>query len=225
MIASDRQITIYNEWNSTDNNILVASVAGSGKTTTLIEILKLCEYKTLFVAFNKSIQTEINNIIEEKGLKTGRAMTMHSLGLSAIRENTKFRINNNKRWDILNKIQDQHSTAYNGFLWEDKLKLNYTILDMIDVTKMFLTNDMDEVISHMIDMDKNFNDIEVMNTEGQKVSFIKVIWDDILAVRDWYYEQPVIEIDFNDMIYVPVIKGYTIPVNPYYLMIDKCFVD
>lgn len=222
MTPSNRQIPIYNEWEFTDNNILVSSVAGSGKTTTLIEILKLCKYKTLFLAFNKSIQTEITNIIEQENLTVGKAMTMHSLGLSAIKNNVKFRINNNKKWDVLTKIQNQHDNLYSNIPWEEKLKINYTILDMIDVTKIFLTDDMNTVINHMIDMDKNYNDIDVPDEiNGTTNSFIKLIWDDVLAIRDWYYEQPVVEIDFNDMIYLPVIKEFAIPVNPYYLMIDE----
>lgn len=220
MEASNRQIAIYNHWESTDDNILVEAVAGSGKTTTLIEILKLCQYKTLFVAFNKSIQTEITSIIEENDFKHAKAMTMHSLGLSAIRANSRFKINNNKKYDVIKKIQEQYSSLYNSFSWEDKMKLSYTLMDLIDTTKLFMTDNLSECISHMIDMDKSMYDQKIPATEGTE-SFIKLVWNDLLQFRDWYYEQRVIEIDFNDMIYVPVIKNYHIPVNPYYLMVDE----
>ena len=48
-------------------------------------ILERSEYRTLFLAFNKSIQEEIQAKIEERGFQHAKAMTIHSLGLSAIR--------------------------------------------------------------------------------------------------------------------------------------------
>ncbi len=53
---SGKQERIFDTWNNTDKNILINAVAGSGKTTTLLELLKFCEYRTLFLAFNKSVE-------------------------------------------------------------------------------------------------------------------------------------------------------------------------
>ena len=92
---SQRQLDIFSIWQNRNSNILINAVAGSGKTTTLLQLLELCKYKTLFLAFNKSIQEEIQQKIESRGLKQGKAMTLHSLGLMAIRENCrKIKINN-----------------------------------------------------------------------------------------------------------------------------------
>lgn len=221
MTPSSRQIAIYNHWETTDDNVLVEAVAGSGKTTTLIEILKLCEYRTLFVAFNKSIQTEIQGIIDNLQLKQGKALTMHSLGLSAIRNVSKYRINKNKNYDITKKIQDEYNDIYRRFTWEDKVKVSYTLMDLIDTTKLFLSDSLEECISHMVDMDKNFYDQSIIDIEGRETSFIAHVWQRLLDIRDDYYNQSVIEIDFNDMIYVPIVKNLFIPVSPYYLMIDE----
>ena len=221
MTPSNRQITIYNHWEITDDNILVEAVAGSGKTTTLIEILRLCQYRTLFVAFNKSIQTEIQGIIDSNNLQHGKAMTMHSLGLSAIRATTKYRINKNKNYDIAKKIQDEYADIFRRFTWEDKVKISYTLMDLIDTTKLFLTDNLDEVMSHMVDMDKSYFDQIVQGIDGTEVSFVSFVWERLLQIRDSYYSESVIEIDFNDMIYLPVVKGLYIPIKPYYLMIDE----
>ena len=82
---SNKQQKIFDTWNNTDKNILINAVAGSGKTTTLLELLQYCKYRTLFLAFNKSVQEEIQGQIDKKGLTQGKALTMHSLGLSAIK--------------------------------------------------------------------------------------------------------------------------------------------
>lgn len=64
--ASPKQTKIFDTWINTHNNILINAVAGSGKTTTLLQLLELCDNRTLFLAFNKSIQEEIQAKIEIK---------------------------------------------------------------------------------------------------------------------------------------------------------------
>ena len=60
--------------------IAVKSVAGSGKTTTLLELAKIHSNKRiLYIAFNKSLITEIKDKIKEKGLKNMFPVTFDSL--------------------------------------------------------------------------------------------------------------------------------------------------
>ena len=82
---SHRQQAVYNTWQNENCNILIGAVAGSGKTTTLMGLLEMCKHRTLFLAFNKSIQEEIQNTINTKKLIQGKAMTMHSLGYTALK--------------------------------------------------------------------------------------------------------------------------------------------
>ena len=56
------------------------------------------------MAFNKSVQEEIQSKIEEKGLLQGKALTLHSIGLSAIKGYyRKVSVNNGKNYDLLKK--------------------------------------------------------------------------------------------------------------------------
>lgn len=209
---SRRQQNILNEWDNTENNILIGAVAGSGKTSTLLLLLEKCEYKTLFVAFNKAIQEEIQKKINERGLKQGKAMTMHSLGLSAIKSMGKrFVINNNKNWNIIKKIQLQYKKLFKAMEMGELLKVSYSLIDMNDVSRMFLTNDIEEIRKYMLSMDKVLSDSEHLPT----------FWESFIEIREESYEAPIIEIDFSDMIYLPVIKNLSIPVHPYYLMLDE----
>ena len=45
--------------------------------------------------------------------------------------------------------------------------------------------------------------------------------EDFIELREQSYQESVINIDFNDMIYLPVIKNFHIPIDPVYLMIDE----
>jgi len=219
MTPSRKQQAIYDVWRLEEEeqtNILIQAVAGSGKTTTLLELLGMCRHRTLFLAFNKSIQTEIQQTIEDRGLAQGKALTMHSLGLQAIRKHSKFRINNNKNFELIKKVQDLHRLLFKELKWEDKVKLSYTLMDMNDVSRIFLTDDLEEIREHMVEMDKNFFDVEF---EGEMA--VNRLWDDFLELRELTYTSRIMEIDFNDMIYVPVKMELTIPIHPYYLMIDE----
>lgn len=60
--------------------IAIKSVAGSGKTTTLLELAKIhSKKKILYIAFNKSLIAEIKEKIKEKGLKNIFPVTFDSL--------------------------------------------------------------------------------------------------------------------------------------------------
>lgn len=217
MTPSVKQEAIYDCWRLDDSNILINAVAGSGKTTTLLQLLRMCRHRTLFLAFNKSIKTEIQSIIDNNNLAQGKAMTMHSLGLQAIKHKyRRFRINNNKNYELAKDIQDEHSLLFKELKWEDKVKISYTLMDMNDVSRIYLTDSIEEIKSYMVDMDKNFFDAIFEDR-----SIIEILWDDFLALREDRYNRRPIEIDFHDMIYLPVVKNLVIPIYPYYLMIDE----
>ncbi len=62
------------------NDILaIKSVAGSGKTTTLLDLAKLHNKKILYLAFNKSLITEIEGKIQRDKIKNLNPMTFDSL--------------------------------------------------------------------------------------------------------------------------------------------------
>mgnify|MGYP001415158296 FL=1 len=211
MQLSTRQEAILETWDNSTNNLLISATAGSGKTFILFELLKRCEYKTLFVAFNKTIQEEIQGRLDAENLKQGKAMTMHSLGLTAIRATGKrFNINNSKNWGIIKKVQQKHKNIFRKLGREDQLKISYNLIDIDEVSRMFLTNDLEDIKKCMLTMDK----VIFEN------SYTDILWESFLEFREEGYNQDVLEIDFSDMIYLPIIKNWDIPVQPYYLFIE-----
>jgi len=212
MQPSQRQLDIYDCWENEDSNIVINAVAGSGKTTTLLNLLEKCQYRTLFLAFNKSVQEEIQAKIDAKGLLQGKALTMHGMGLSAIRNSyRKVRISNSKNFDILKKVQNANKRIFKDYPWKDRLKIGYTLMDMNDISRMFLTTDIQEIQDYLHNMDKPAFDFED----------IESLWDDVLNIREEYYEKTSVEIDFLDMIFLPVYKSLVIPIEPYYLFVDE----
>src|ERR1700743_1744014 len=70
--------------NST-GNIKINAVAGSGKTTTLIEYARARPgEKILYLAFNRAVKLEAEKKFMEKGVSNVRIETAHSLAFSGI---------------------------------------------------------------------------------------------------------------------------------------------
>ena len=71
---SPLQTAIFEALHAPETNILIQAVAGSGKTTTLIEGLRHAPGTALFMAFNKSIAEDIRGKAPKGDVKTLNAL-------------------------------------------------------------------------------------------------------------------------------------------------------
>jgi DNA helicase-2/ATP-dependent DNA helicase PcrA len=113
------QIAIY-KWALHDTgHAVVDAKAGSGKTTTIVDMLRFipCLNKVVLVAFNKHIAEELNG----RGLPSNAtAKTLHSVGLSAFRRHqNRCKVSSNKTRYILadlmggfNLMDDEEKKTY-----------------------------------------------------------------------------------------------------------------
>jgi superfamily I DNA/RNA helicase len=83
MTPSKNQIAIYKAFNLTQRDLNISAVAGSGKTTTLLELLKFIpvDESSLFLAFNNSIVDELKKRNTRRDVFIS---TIHSCGWRAI---------------------------------------------------------------------------------------------------------------------------------------------
>lgn len=183
MQTSERQVAILKEWKTSSNNIVISAVAGSGKTTTLMLLLKNTIGKSIFLAFNKSIQEEIDSRIKSMGIPDSKAITLHSLGLSAIKKVKPgyFRINTNKSWDLVKKLQERMKVGKKFVNFQAIAKASYDIVNMNDVSRMFLTDDYNEIETHLLTMD----------TFIDSNDRLREMWRMFLELREESYQQSV----------------------------------
>jgi superfamily I DNA/RNA helicase len=104
-LPSPQQSTIFDWVENGSGSAVIEAVAGAGKTTTLIESLKLTQGNVAFCAYNKAIAIEIGDRVKPLGLsdrvKTG---TVHSFGNGILRASfPKTKLDAKK----LNLIADQ----------------------------------------------------------------------------------------------------------------------
>lgn len=174
---SDYQKAIFKEISVGTQHCIVIARAGSAKTSSLVEGSKYIPKgkKSLFCAFNKSIQEELK-------AKLGsycECLTLHSLGLRGI----KLRFGNvnidyNKCWKIVSSFID------------DKEKdLIFNLIKAVDLCKATLT-DLPSKILELLDK----YDIDTCETsEEEFVSYV------IKTLR--LCKEDTKTIDFNDMIW------------------------
>lgn len=94
--------------NST-GNIKINAVAGSGKTTTVIEYAKARPRNStiLYLAFNKSVKLEAAKKFQEQGLTNVKVETAHSLAYKSIvfKHNYKVRHQGYKPYELVELLQ------------------------------------------------------------------------------------------------------------------------
>ena len=81
MEPSKYQKAIYKWIQKNKGNVIIQAVAGSGKTTTIIEASKLLptDKSCIFLAFNKAIANELKTRLPSNVMLNGRPATASSI--------------------------------------------------------------------------------------------------------------------------------------------------
>lgn len=195
---SKYQLDIFN-WiaNRQGQNLVVEALAGSGKTTTGVKALELIPTteKSIFVAFNKSIATELRsrlpNNIEVK--------TYHALGLSILREqNPKIQVDENKTDKILERVLSKYIYRF----------IYPPIKRLVSLVKGSLLPTDDDTLADTAfyyGIDVNGDSFRIFNAVRE-----------VIELSD----KSLTAIDFDDMCYLPVKLGLANPTYDF-LFVDE----
>lgn len=194
-----QQAVFENVANGTGHTV-VNAVAGSGKTTTIVEALGHVPSgcKTLFVAFNKSIAEEL-----KKRAPLGvEVSTLHSYGLKVItRSLGRLRIDAHRVDDL---VRSMHGDEYKTFDFRRDLAKT------VSLAKGQLASEEDQ-IDAIID---TFGIESAKN--GSRDAFIQDVLKLLLQCTETSLDG---RIDFDDMIWLPVVLNLKQP------KFDRVFVD
>ena len=184
---SKYQIEIEKVYINTNSNILIEAGPGSGKSHTILQLLKITPQfkKCILVAFNKSIQQEL----ESKVPANTKVSTIHSLGYSILRKNVSanFKLNNFKNFIIAKKNLDLSRM-------KEKSKDSYlfTISHIIDLSRMNL-------VEKKEDIEKLCDQYNISTVNGEVNDVLSVL----LALNKYNKKKSgEFMIDFTDMLYL-----------------------
>lgn len=188
MKASKYQRVIYKVFQLTKKDINISAVAGSGKTTVLLELLNYIPQKStsLFLAFNKSI---VNELKERNHREDVNIMTIHSCGWRSIMKKygSKIKMNPDKAVQKTAKALIFYNIPDNkkGYFF-------YVVPKILDLMRSNLCQATKEEIIKLT----NHYDI---NLEEENIKIVLKAWE--LLMKD------VNQFDFADMIYLPVVDS------------------
>ena len=143
-VPSYQQEKIYTAMRNLTNNILIEAGPGCGKTSTLISGLKYLpkNQSVLFLAFNKTIVTEIESKIPESVM--AEVKTLHGLGYSFIRKiYPSSKVDSDKYKDIVKN--------YGMIAEDDKKSLISPLINIMTKLSANCLNPTNENITTMIE--------------------------------------------------------------------------
>lgn len=206
IVPSKYQKVVYIYIEKGKGNAVIDAVAGSGKSTTIVNALKLIpnNKRVLFLAFNKAIVEELK--IKVGNLNNVDIKTLHSLGASATMRalNSQLQPDKYTAW-VNNGIKYSSLSPKSELLPEQMSTWKQNILKLIDLGRVNLVKserDLEELAwKHNIDLEDNEVDIAIKG----------INWG----------ERETQTIDFTDMIYFPNVKQ----INMFkydWVFIDEC---
>jgi DNA helicase II / ATP-dependent DNA helicase PcrA len=180
-------------------NAIIEAVAGSGKTTTIVEALNRVRGRSIFLAFNKAIAEEL----KARGVN---ARTFHSLTYGVTMRHTGANtINANKLRDLVDDhLHEDDVRMYGAFITRlvsiGRQQGIGALAEAPDTTQAWA-----DIVSH--------HDLEL---ESEKAYYPRALE---LASQLLHWSNESHEVDFDDLLYLPVLHGLTLP------KFDFVFVD
>jgi|TARA_R100000030_G_scaffold60560_1_gene45724 superfamily I DNA/RNA helicase len=193
--GTEEQEEIWNEIVNTNNDVIVNAGAGTGKTFTIVEGANRVNASRMgFLAFNKSIATELAERLPEHV----EAKTFHALGMKAVRDAVgRTKVNN---WKVKNIID--------GILGRDYFA--QPLVKLISLVKGSMIDCTDNKEIYKL-IDEYNIEFKTPREEVMGVDLVCQILDECKKQTN--------EIDFDDMIWLPLVNDYPLP------QFDILFVD
>ena len=185
--GTQEQEDIWNAIENSDAHIFVNAGAGTGKTFTIVEGAKrIGNQKAAFLAFNKSIATELQERLPEDV----EAKTFHAFGFAAIRNaGVKTKVNNYKLNNIIKDLlgEDYHITP---------------LKKLVSLVKGSMLEGNDKKAINQL--------IDEYNIQFESIREEEIAVQSIPAILTLCKTQTH-HIDFDDMIWLPLVSDYPLP--------------
>lgn len=194
-----------------NGNAVISALAGSGKTFTLVNSMKLIpkKEKCLFIAFNKSIVEELTEKLKDRPNCIIR--TVHSLGLSFLQNNFDEHI-------------DVDEYKYNSFLRMNIGRLS-SIENIDDLSKDELNEYTGRIISIInfsrLNLAQSVN--EIRNVASNYSIPVENDEDDVAFKCLKWGKENITTIDYTDMVWLPFELSLKPVANKYdWIFFDEC---
>ena len=189
---SKYQKDVFSMIENTNNSLVINAVAGSGKTSTIVEASKIARKKgsVLFLAFNKSIAQELSRKMDGTGVE---CKTLHSHGFRAIQKKMNFGCDiDERKWNKY--INDKADVLFDGIEFDSDSERSEYISECVKLLNLARIN----LVRNSKDMDELWGlvDHHNLNIDETQASIVNDILNICYKLDD--------TIDFTDMITLPL---------------------
>ncbi|HAD96645.1 MAG TPA: DNA/RNA helicase [Cryomorphaceae bacterium] len=249
MNYTPEQENIFHFVKNAEGHGIIDAVAGAGKTTTIIASARHvpADRNILFCAFNKSIANEIEARFHAQHMHGVSVKTMHALGFKMLQPRSSverpLKLVDNKYDQLLKSERlkallteqyekillingyetDPDSGSFKEYLLKNELwRINDRLLDMVQKFRATLCKDDPKDVYRMV---LHFSIFSVL--EAQKDKFREELQAyhrclQILLEEGNAYSQRTLQVDFTDMLYLPVQWKLEPPGKFDFIFIDEC---
>lgn len=210
-IPSQFQKDIFNFIKNETGSLVIEAVAGSGKTSTCIEALNLLdeEKSVVFLAFNKSIATELS----ERAPSFVDCMTTHSLGYKAIRKDLpRVKVDSDKMTDIVLKMHKQNMMTQADYIYSSshvKKLVSLAKANGLGPGKDALLEDTLDNWNYLLEYyGIDFGSPNMSDSMATRKTLDIIGWARTALERS---NEMTTIIDFDDQLYLPIIHGLKFP--------------
>lgn len=210
--GSPEQEAIWKAMSEGTTHLVIEAVAGSGKTFSMIQAcLRLSKTtKIAFIAFNKHIASEAQGKLQASKCFNVTASTYHSLGLRALKAaypNTQ--IADYKTDDIMERVPKPATMEPAD--WRHVIALTRKLVGfsknyLLDETSADFESRLEEIADH-----------HTVDLNGVGKSALTYVRGALQESRRLAAQQ----IDFDDMIWLPVVLGLSMPEKYDLLIVDE----
>lgn len=179
---SQFQTDIFEWIKSGFGNAVVEAVAGSGKTTTIVESLKLMSGQVLFCAYNKHIARELS----QRAPESVAVSTIHAHGYAAIRNSLGYmKPDGGKLFEIIKEVYGDDS-------WET-FPQRKALSNLADLVRQTMADPTEaDLIHELIER----YDIETNGETDKIVELLPAVISECRETQKW-------GMDFTDMVWLP----------------------
>ena len=220
---SSYQAAIFDHIENGRGHAVVEAVAGSGKTTTIVSAARLTAGEGLFVAFNKSIASELGTRLEGTSMV---AKTVHSVGFAAVRKfNRGVKVNASKYRDLLKTFERDVSRgsicgrkvsgAESQALEEHGRFPMPVIARLLDLVRLSLVDcEASDAFDSSVLALADHHGLDI--PAGLESIVVESVRRAALVGKN-----KTNEVDFTDMIWLPVVHGYATTTYSW-VFVDEC---
>lgn len=214
IVGSPEQLDIWKSMKSSVEHLIIEALAGTGKTTTIVEGAKKLPrgLRVGFCAFNKSAQRDL-----KKRLPINiDSFTTHSLGRQIIVQNLgRVTFDRDKNFNLMDDLKEQFHLSK----WPKGLRYRVSNLVRLAKSEGLLVPKSKTAKQKLYEASEHLN--KIIDHYGIDLGeHSQIAVDMTLSVLRDCIKHPTV-IDFDDMIYIPHVLGLSLP-RPYdLLMVDE----